>query len=192
MPEELKGALDPENFYLVFKMSGQGSRQQAADLFKFIMEEKLGMPRSTGSALDEILPRKEYQPVVPPARQLDGPKDDVIDMDPETGEMLDPAKRAVQVDVRPHYYAVEIKVVPAPMDGRADGMLPPPRGRMALPRGADGMLPFNEAAGRAYKIKLSEMLKFIEDQKELLGGDDIDVMIPMANTLALFGQNGKI
>ena len=192
VPEELRGSLDPESFYLVFKMSGQGSRQQAADLFKFIMEEKLGMPRSTGSALDEILPRREYQPVVPPARQLDGPKGDVIDMDPETGEMLDPAKRAVQADVKPKFYAVEIKVVPAPMGGRADGMLPPPNRRTAIPRGGDGMLPFNEAAGKAYKIKLSEMLEFIEGQKELLGGDDIDVMIPTANTLALLGQNGKV
>ena len=113
-------------------------------------------------------------------------------MDPETGEMFDPAKRAVQADVKPRFYAVEIKVVPAPMDGRADGMLPPPNRRMALPRGGDGMLPFNEAAGKAYKIKLSEMLEFIEGQKELLGGDDIDVMIPMANTLALLGQNGKV
>lgn len=160
-------------------------------MFKFIMEEKLGMPRSTGSALDEILPKKEYNPL-PPARQLEGPKDDVIDMDPETGEMLDPAKRAVQVDVKQRFYAVEIKVVPAPIGGNGDQLLPPPNRRMALPRGADGMLPFNESAGKAYKIKLSEMLKFIEDQKELLGGDDIDVMIPMANTLALFGQNGKI
>ena len=105
-------------------MSGQGSRQQAADLFKFIMEEKLRMPRSTGSALDEILPRREYQPVVPPARQLDGPKGDVIDMDPETGDVLDPAKRAVQADVRPHYYCVEIKVIPGPIPPDRKAYLP--------------------------------------------------------------------